>query len=206
LMIDEGGYFVTAGHAFGNYLPESSKNEAIVVYNLKSGKFYLVREILVDYKKDIAIISAPTGSPNAAINGIELRKTPVEEGEELNMFPVKIDTKEYPFTYDTSLHLRGTVIETNVTENRIQDQPILTDLIRVEGMISFPGASGSPVFDNFGRLVGITSSRYPEPGKGYVGTLVAPLKGLGTLISECEVYKIDLPSNLQKQSEFTTKN
>ena len=74
-------------------------------------------------------------------------------------------------------------------------------LVRVQDMIPFGGSSGSPIIDQFGKVVGVESGRLlrsdmpatkPIEASDYAGSVIAPLAGLTAMIENQAFTKLPL--------------
>ena len=107
---------------------------------------------MLSAEQDIAILNAPNGQPHSPIKGIEFRDSPLRLHEVLYSAPAELSgrvTKPFYSCKPTSGVVSSTYVPHKV-------EGVLIDVyVEVQGMKSFRGASGTPVWDENGLAVGI---------------------------------------------------
>lgn len=202
LRISESGYFITQASRAMDFLknPET-KNALVLVYHPKSGQFYMIREIVPYHERDIAFLNGDIGIPTLPIRGIEFRKTPMQDGEEIYMTPATIERQQKSDDeFVDSVHFLDTRNGTLVPRDEVSsvdsgNEPQYIDQHIIFGMKIFPGVNGLHAFDKNGRVVGMTTKdlEITAPGGLYDGTQIASIRSIASLARKCYDNRTHLP-------------
>ena len=202
LRISESGYFITQASGVMNFLnnPET-KNGLVLVYHPGSEQFYMVREIAQYPERDIVFLNGTTGIPALPIRGIEFRKTPIGDREELYMSPPAIERQQRSNNqFADVVYFRDTRSGSAVSSNRVlntdpRNKPRYTDQLTILGMQILSGENGLHIFDKNGKIVGITTKELEitAPDGLYDGTQIASTQSIGLLARNCYDNRKPLP-------------
>jgi hypothetical protein len=199
LKINRAGYFLTVAHAI-----REGKNQGWVL-DEQNAIAYRINDVLLQRESDFAIVFAPTASLQNKINGLIVSDKPLQTGQRLWQYSylpyLQLALKSginlsNILTGQVDLSFRK-IILSGFVENppeQFKNPNTPWQRIRVRDMKSFGGASGAPIIDDQGRLVGIESGVYLPPNaenlrSNYTGSTISSLTNFEQAIGRAEHLK-----------------
>jgi hypothetical protein len=194
LMIDASGVYLTVAHAFDGRAsaddPFTPTDSPALVCHLATGTMIPVSSYVVDGEHDLAIFNAVRGEEPRPLLGVAFNAQPLVTGRAAWMHAVLNAERSSDHPRLSRAVLKGTV-------NGL-DAPSLTtsgydDRLAITGMIPFGGASGSPVIDQDGKVIGVESGFFPSSAvtrSDYQGATVTRIRAVEYTIARRSIHQL----------------
>lgn len=176
LRICESGYYFTAAHLFSSN-GEDVRKSPVNIYLPSTGEIAKVKDMTIDFNSDLALIHAPTGKKTKKIDGLKISRNDLVPGNDLWMIglsPVRVNPELWISHGQVDENPRVAFVDEDI-------------LLAVKGMAPFGGASGGPIIDKGGTIVGVLSGALSSPGipvqtrLDYTHGTISPLSNLSRL-------------------------
>ncbi len=197
LMVDESGYYITVAHNFFQIDKDKPSNSPLIAptfeaYHPKTGIISRVSKILISLEDDFALVYAPNGKPPKAEDAMQITWSLPEPPARLwTLFMQQATPPVLDIGVTTGLYRNWSPDDqrNGFVPSQLQQSFVM------EGAQPWFGASGGPIIDSQGVVVGLEQGSYPEAQNvsdllGGIGIPLSPLPfGLNQSVTFNEDYR-----------------
>lgn len=184
VQLDESGYFLTVAHNIFLPLAIDATTSTLIqpvpaVWGLRAGLVHPIKAMGVSYENDLAVVYAPTGLPRRPIPNLQISRLNAEMRSKRWLITMEILGRNQPNQLVISSGFTRPKESPFTITGPFPSREVLRDAYLVDGIVSSPGLSGSPLVREDGVIESVLRGRLMQTNQGV--TVAIPLSGLRTL-------------------------
>lgn len=197
--ITTNGIFLTARHVLDDVINQNTQTHPIAVFHFLPNKQYIIRPILRAFLKNQSDVAAGLAAEirhnstgNLLENKIVILSRSITKNGEL------IHTYAYP---ETTCSLKKIIFSSNYYEGKItkhypdgRDSVLMPHKCYQTTMNLLGGASGGPVFNSNGEVIGINSTGYEQNTNSHI-SFISDINEIFNIV----IDKVNIPPDYNKK-------